>query len=81
MINENLSAAVLERQCIFGINRKLSTSLMMMMRCMVLGADRLCKGCRKMQDITHVQFLTCPVEEENLFYIKLHIDVKIMGTV
>jgi len=80
MINENLSAAVLEEICIFGINTKLSTSLMMM-RCLVLGADRLCKGCRKMQGITRVQILTCPVEEENLYYIKLHIDVKIMGTV
>jgi hypothetical protein len=49
MINENLSAAVLERKCTFGINRKLSTSLMMMMRWVVLEVDRLCKGCRKMQ--------------------------------
>jgi len=40
MITENLSAAVLERKYIFGINRKLSTSLMMM-RWMVLEADRL----------------------------------------
>jgi hypothetical protein len=28
-----------------------------------------------------VKILTCPIEEENLFYLKLHIDVKIMGTV
>jgi hypothetical protein len=48
MIIENLSAAVLERKCIFGINRKLSTSLMMM-RWMVLEADSLSKGSIKMQ--------------------------------
>jgi hypothetical protein len=47
MINEKLSAGVLERKCIFGINRKLSTSLIMI-GWMELEADRLCKGCRKM---------------------------------
>jgi hypothetical protein len=49
MISENLSAAVLERKCIFGINRKLSTSLMMMMRWMVLEANILSKGRIKIQ--------------------------------
>jgi hypothetical protein len=53
MIRENLSAAVFEREGIFGINRKLSTPLMMM-RWMVMEADRPCKGCRKMQ-----RFYTC----------------------
>jgi len=28
-----------------------------------------------------VKIFTCPIEEENLFYLKLHIDVKIMATV
>jgi hypothetical protein len=28
------------------------------------------------KDFTHVQILTCPIEEENLFYLKLHIDIK-----
>jgi hypothetical protein len=81
MISENLFAAVLGRKCIFGINRKLFTSLMMI-RWMVLEADSLSKGCIKIQ--RYLQ--TCKslhVELKKKIYLgnlNLHIGVKIMET-